>query len=194
MSTSSKNTWLYQTLSVIWRTSAVIVVCFAVLLTAIRLALPHTNEVNKYVSNFLSQQLNADISITEIEGYWAGSGPRLSLHKVALRPLKETNNTSQSIEFTLENIYVEIDMLASLLSWDIVTDKFELQGLALDLDISRAASSPNQNDPISALQAADTDPNLPQLLKDILLHRLEYFSVIDSHVDLKFDKFSVLKA
>ena len=90
MSTSSKNTWLYQTLSVIWRTSAVIVVCFAVLLTAIRLALPHTNEVNKYVSNFLSQQLNADISITEIEGYWAGSGPRLSLHKVALRPLKET--------------------------------------------------------------------------------------------------------
>ena len=188
MSTSSKNTWLYQTLSVIWRTSAVIVVCFAVLLTAIRLALPHTNEVNKYVSNFLSQQLNADISITEIEGYWAGSGPRLSLHKVALRPLKETNNTSQSIEFTLENIYVEIDMLASLLSWDIVTDKFELQGLALDLDISRAASSPNQNDPISALQADDTDPNLPQLLKDILLHRLEYFSVIDSHVDLKFDK------
>ena len=186
MSTTSKNTWLSRSLSIIWRSSAVIVVCFAVLLTTIRLLLPHANEINTHVSTFLSEQLNADVSIAEIEGYWEGNGPHLSLHDVALRPLSSAEKSTQTIEFTLENIYVEVDLVASLFRWDIVTDKFELQGLALDLDVSQTESSTDPEDTPTAIET-DTTQNLPQLLKDILLNRLEYFSVIDSHVVLQLD-------
>lgn len=186
MSKTSKNTWLSQSLSIIWRTCAVIIVCFAVLLTTIRLVLPHANEINIHVANLLSEQLNATVTITEIEGYWDGNGPHISLHDVALRPLKSTKNATQTIEFTLENIYVELDLIASLMSWDIVTDKFELQGLALELDLRHAAPSILLSEDLSSSQP-DTPQNLAQLLKDILLNRLEYFSVINSHVDLQFD-------
>ena len=175
MSKSSGNTWITTSLSILWRSATILLVCVAVLITAVRLSLPHANQINAYVTQYLSQQLNAHIGIGKIDGYWEGSGPHLTLHEVKLTPNDTLDSQAQGIAFDLNNIYVEVDLMASLLQWGLVTEKFELQGLQLDLDLNKAKRS----EPESA------SGNLPDLLQDILLNKLEYFSVVASTVNIK---------
>lgn len=175
MSKSSGNTWITSSLSILWRSATILLVCVAVLLTAIRLSLPHADHINQHVSQYLAQQLNAQVEIGQIAGYWEGNGPHLTLRKVTLAPNATAESQAQGIEFELNNIYVEMDLFASLLQWGLVTEKFELQGLQLDLDLHKAQP------PESSNNARD----LPDLLQDILLNKLEYFSVVDSTVNIK---------
>ena len=175
MSKPSGNTWITTSLSILWRSATILLVCAAVLITAIRLSLPHTNHINAHVTQYLSQQLNAHIVIGKIDGYWEGNGPHLTLHQVNLTPNSTADSQAQGVEFELNNIYVEVDLFASILQWSIVTEKFELQGLQLDLDLNKAQPTELEN----------TSSNLPDLLQDILLNKLEYFSVIESSINIK---------
>jgi uncharacterized protein (TIGR02099 family) len=175
MSKPSGNTWITTSLSILWRSATILLVCAAVLITAIRLSLPHTNHINAHVTQYLSQQLNAHIVIGKIDGYWEGNGPHLTLHQVNLTPNSTADSQAQGVEFELNNIYVEVDLFASILQWSIVTEKFELQGLQLDLDVNKAKPTDLEN----------TSSNLPDLLQDILLNKLEYFSVVESSINIK---------
>jgi len=175
MSKPSGSTWITTSLSILWRSATILLVCVAVLITAIRLSLPHANQINAHVTQYLSQQLNAQIVIGKIDGYWEGSGPHLTLHQVKLTPNSTADSQAQGIEFDLNNIYVEVDLLATLLQWGLVTEKFELQGLQLNLDLNKA----KRGEPESG------SGNLPDLLQDILLNKLEYFSVVSSTVNIK---------
>ena len=171
----SGNTWITTSLSILWRSATIFLVCVAVLITAIRLSLPHTDRINAHVTQYLSQQLNANIAIGKIDGYWEGNGPHLTLNQVQLTPNSSEDSQAQGIEFELSNIYVEVDLFASLLQGSLVTEKFELQELQLDLDLNQA----QQPEP------ANNASNLLDLLQDILLNKLEYFSVIESTINLK---------
>ncbi len=175
MNRTQHTTWITKSLSILWRSATLLLVILAVLITAIRLSLPHVNQAKAPIEEFLSQQLNANVVIGQIDGYWEGNGPHLTLHDVILDANLNVDSQAQGIEFQLANIYVELDLIASLLQWAVVTDKFELQGLALDVNPAL----------LSQTQPSDSAASLPELLQDLLLNKLEYFSIVDSTVTLQ---------
>lgn len=173
MSQVETNTILRRGVAILWQTVAIAVVFVAVLLSAMRLALPHIDKVNHNITEFLSQQLNAQVKIQEITGDWRQGGPSLSLAQLSV--VDDAQNT-----LSVEQLNIGIDVISSLQQMSLVTHDFDLSSAELILKKFKTAPNANNED-VSAL--------VP-LLEKVFIEQLTYFSIDDLNISLLTENYN----
>ena len=180
-------------MSSLWRFLAISLLVVAVFLSSVRIGLPHIDEANNYITTFLGQRLNADVSITSISAEWQQASPQLKLNQLVINA---TDGSATSV--SIDELYIDIDVLSSLLNLALVTNKFEVLGADININTEHdIAASPlysttekeNNAKVATNLSPPEDSEQSPTLfikaLKDLALNKLTYFSVIDSRVAIK---------
>lgn len=158
--------YLSWTLRKLWTLSAILLLTLAVLLSLLRLALPHMDDYKHWLESYISEQYGADLQIGSISAAWKGTGPAILLQDIALN-----NQLDSPIQLNIEETQIELDFWSSLLNRRIQSQRFNLNGLTLALDIPR-------------LEAGSGDYPVVGALKELFLEQLHRFSVNDSELFL----------
>lgn len=143
---------------------AITLVTVAVLISVLRYTLPHLDQQKHRVEQFLADQYGIDLSIGQISAGWHGIGPSLVLQDVQLR-----QNAASPLDLSVQTTQIEIDFWASVLAGQIQSTRFELDGLALRINLAQ-------------LQQGESDYPVVDALQRLFLEQLQRFSVTDSHI------------
>jgi uncharacterized protein YhdP len=150
-----------------WLLLAVLLVLFALLLSAARYALPHI-EHNKYLlEDYINEQYGVNLSIDTIHAVWERSGPSIVLNSVSL-----AKDDASPVELNIRQIYVELDFWQSLRQQLISSPRFELRGLHLDIDADRVAGGSKNKFPVI------------NALERLFLEQLQSFSLEEGKISL----------
>ena len=171
MSESHTSHFLRKSIAFIWQSFALCVVLVAVLLSAIRISLPHVDSINSHLSTHLSKRLNAEVSIEQIQGNWGQQGPTLELINLAIYDSSDNG-------LKVEQLTISVDVFESLTQMNLITHEFALRNAALRLLPQPTADSQSTNDDVAAL--------VP-LLKTLFIEQLTYFSIDDLKIELLAD-------
>ncbi|NKX20768.1 TIGR02099 family protein [Alteromonadaceae bacterium A_SAG2] len=150
-----------------WLLLAVLLVLFALVLSAARYALPHI-EHNKYLlENYINEQYGVNLSIQSVHAVWQRNGPSIVLNSVSL-----AKNDASPVALDIRQIYVELDFWQSLRHQLISSRRFELRGLKLDIDADRLSGGGKNNFPVV------------NALERLFLEQLQSFSLEDGVVSI----------
>ncbi|UTP73357.1 TIGR02099 family protein [Alteromonas sp. LMIT006] len=161
MSESNTSHFLRKSIAFMWQSFALCVVLVAVLLSAIRLSLPHVDSINFQLSQHLSERLNAQVTIEQLKGSWDNQGPTLEL--VNLSILDNSQNA-----FMVEHLTISVDVFESFAQMTLITHEFALRNAAVTLLPQPIQDQTTSNDDVAAL--------VP-LLKTLFIEQLTYFSI-----------------
>ncbi|MFQ3248467.1 MAG: hypothetical protein ACI9O6_000269 [Glaciecola sp.] len=150
----------------LWTLVAITLVVFALLMSLLRYSLPLLNDKKEFFEEYASIEYGVDLKIESISASWQGVGPALVLEGVTLE-----QSDRSPIELNISNIYVEIDFWDSLLTQQISSKNFSLDGLLLDVDLQRIQSSNNDYPILDALEG-------------LFLEQLQSFSLVNSEVTI----------
>ncbi|WP_137165605.1 YhdP family protein [Salinimonas lutimaris] len=145
----------------LWMTLAVLLVLFAVLLSAIRYALPQLDEHTQQLEEYVLEHYGLELTIGELKADWQKAGPSLVLDNVTLN-----QNDASPLALHIDNIDIELDFWRSLAQRQLSSNRFNLSGFNLVLDTTR-------------LQGGEGDNDFPvvKALKNLFLEQLEQFAL-----------------
>lgn len=170
MSSRNGKNWQYYTALVmgkLWATVAVVLVALAVSISVVRYSLPYMDEQKHHLEQWLLAEYGADLKIGYISAIWKGSGPAIVLKDVVL-----AKNENSPIALSVDETHIEIDFWNSLRAQQVLSQRFNLIGMKLDVDLPRIE---NSGDDFPILDAMQT----------LFLEQLQRFSVTSSEVLLK---------
>ncbi|MFT5712680.1 MAG: hypothetical protein ACI9DQ_001087, partial [Glaciecola sp.] len=152
--------------SKIWTLIAITLVVFALLMSLLRYSLPLLNDKKQIFQDYVQTEYGVGLQIASISASWQGSGPALVLEGVTLE-----RSDNSPIQLDIQNIYVEIDFWDSLLTRQVSSKSFSLDGLSLDIDLQQIQSSNNDFPILDALEV-------------LFLEQLQAFSLVNSEVSI----------
>jgi len=150
----------------LWTVIAVTLVVFALLMSLLRYSLPYLNEKKHLLEDYAMTHYGVNLAIDRIDAQWQGSGPALVLHDVKL-----TQDTRSPIELSIENINVKIKFWDSVLTGQLRSQNFDLEGLNLNVNVQQIETSNNSFPIVDALE-------------NLFLEQLQLFSITNSTVSI----------
>ncbi|MBC6986193.1 YhdP family protein [Alteromonas sp. BZK5] len=150
-----------------WLLLAVLLVLFALVLSAARYALPHIEHNKHLLENYINEQYGVNLSIQSVHAVWQRNGPSIVLNSVSL-----AKNDASPVALDIRQIYVELDFWQSLRHQLISSTRFELRGLKLDIDADRLSGGDKNNFPVV------------NALERLFLEQLQSFSLEDGVVSV----------
>ncbi|MFT5543193.1 MAG: hypothetical protein ACI97K_002914 [Glaciecola sp.] len=150
----------------LWTLIAITLVVFALLMSLLRYSLPLLNDKKHFFEDYVQQEYGVGLKIESIYASWQGFGPALVLDGVTLE-----QSDKSPIELNIQSIYIEVDFWDSLLTRQISSKIFSLDGLLLDIDLQQIRSSNNDFPILSALEG-------------LFLEQLQTFSLVNSAVTI----------
>ncbi|MBF7073708.1 TIGR02099 family protein [Glaciecola sp. MH2013] len=147
----------------LWTVVAITLVVFALLMSLLRYSLPLLNDKKDVLEDFARSEYGVGLKIESIAASWQGVGPAIVLNNVTL---EQSDNSP--ISLNIKSVYIEIDFWDSLLTQQISSKNFSLDGLLADLDLQRVQGDTNTDFPI--LDA----------LEGLFLEQLQSFSLVNS--------------
>ena len=150
-----------------WLLIAVLLVLFALVLSAARYALPHIEHNKHLLENYINEQYGVNLSIKSVHAVWQRSGPSIVLNSVSL-----AKSDASPVALDIRQIYVELDFWESLRHQLISSNRFELRGLKLDIDADRLSGDGKNNFPVV------------KALERLFLEQLQSFSLEDGVVSV----------
>ncbi|MEE3029565.1 MAG: YhdP family protein [Pseudomonadota bacterium] len=150
-----------------WLLLAVLLVLFALVLSAARYALPHIEHNKHLLENYINEQYGVNLSIQSVHAVWQRNGPSIVLNSVSL-----AKNDASPVALDIRQIYVELDFWESLRHQLISSTRFELRGLKLDIDADRLSGGDKNNFPVV------------NALERMFLEQLQSFSLEDGVVSV----------
>ena len=150
-----------------WLLLAVLLVLFALVLSAARYALPHIEHNKHLLENYINEQYGVNLSIQSVHAVWQRNGPSIVLNSVSL-----AKNDASPVALDIRQIYVELDFWESLRHQLISSTRFELRGLKLDIDADRLSGGDKNNFPVV------------NALERLFLEQLQSFSLEDGVVSV----------
>ncbi|MBT3135435.1 TIGR02099 family protein [Alteromonas sp. ALT199] len=150
-----------------WLLLAVLLVLFALVLSAARYALPHIEHNKHLLENYINEQYGVNLSIKSVHAVWQRSGPSIVLNSVSL-----AKDDASPVALDIRQIYVELDFWQSLRHRLISSNRFELRGFDLDIDAARLSSGGKNNFPVV------------DALERLFLEQLQSFSLEDGVVSV----------
>ena len=160
------NRWLKH----LYKLLAILLVIFAVSISALRLFLPYAHNYSQNVEDYINTRYNSNISIGSLSMGWRESGPTLITQQVELLSRHDSKIYIGSLE-------VEVDFWRSIRSGQLVTTDFVISGAKLEFEQTALV---NSTDNIAANESDNND--LIDSLSTILLDQISRFSIRDSHV------------
>ena len=152
-----------------WLLLAVLLVLFALILSAARYALPHIEHNKHLLENYINEQYGVSLSIESVHAVWQRNGPSIVLNSVSL-----AKDDASPVALDIRQIYVELDFWESLRLRLISSTRFELRGMNVDIDADRLSDSGKNTFPVI------------NALERLFLEQLQSFSLEDGKVTLSF--------
>ncbi|MDO6566705.1 YhdP family protein [Alteromonas sp. 1_MG-2023] len=151
----------------IWLLLAILLVLFALLISAARYALPHIEHNKHLLEDYINQRYGVNLTIKSVHAVWQRSGPSIVLNSVSM-----TQNDASPVGLNIRQVYVELDFWQSITQRMISSTRFELRGLKLDVDADRFERAGDGNFPVV------------DALKNLFLEQLQSFSLEEGEVIL----------
>ena len=150
-----------------WLLLAVLLVLFALVLSAARYALPHIEHNKHLLENYINEQYGVNLTIDSVHAVWQRNGPSIVLNSVSL-----AKDDASPVSLDIRQIYVELDFWQSLRLQLVSSTRFELRGLHLDIDVDRLSGDGKNDFPVV------------NALERLFLEQLQSFSLEDGMVAL----------
>ncbi|GAB5381715.1 MAG: YhdP family protein [Aliiglaciecola sp.] len=150
----------------LWTLAAVLLVIFAVSISVLRFSLPYMDKQKDRVQNWLGSQYGVELQIGELNASWSENGPSLVLKDVFLK-----QDEQSPIGLEINETHIEIDFWNSIIARQFQSQRFELDGLALSVNLAR-------------IQTAESEFPIVEALENLFLEQLHRFSVRNSVVDV----------
>ncbi|TRX52793.1 YhdP family protein [Thalassomonas sp. M1454] len=160
------NTWLSR----LYKTLAILLVVFAVLLSAARILLPYADNYKEDVEEYINSAYEGDIEIGELSAGWRNFGPTLVVRDVVL-------SNSSSLNISVEEVNLGLDFWGSVQAQKVKAKNLTLVGALINLDQSQLTAG-------SQTQSTQTAEDL-DIISDLLLQQIKRFSVLDSKIIIK---------
>lgn len=151
----------------IWMSAAILLVTLAVLISLVRYSLPYMDSQKHHLEQLLKEKYNSDIKIGYISAIWKGKGPAIVLKDVVL-----SKDDDSPLSFSIDETQIELDFWASVQQQQIQSQRFNLIGMQLEVDLPRIEGGGEQFPILDALQT-------------LFLEQLARFSVSNSEVLLR---------
>lgn len=157
--------WLWRSLLY---TLAIVLVLFALLLSALRYLLPQMPDVTKQVEQFLATNYALDVQLAQISADWTRSGPELILHDFVL-----LTDASKATRIDIAETRMVIDFWASARALNVQIEQIQLTGMRVHYDLRDSYGD-----------SAGGSWKLPTKLGDLLLGQLDNIEVRESVLEL----------
>lgn len=155
----------------LWTLFAIALVLLALIMSLLRYSLPFLNDNKEYLENYISREYSIELAIGELFASWQNDGPAIVLRNVSIK-----NGDQSPLVLNIEEVFLEIDFWASIVSGKVQSNKVSLNELALDIDLTRMKTA-NSDFPIS-------DFPIIAALENIFLEQLSNFEVSNSRLSL----------
>ena len=156
------NRWLNR----VYKSAAILLVLFAVVLSAFRLFLPYAHHYKASLESYINDTYQANISIETISMGWQKFGPTLVANNVVLLD-------TQSTKLTIRKLDIRVNFWESIASQKLVAQHLTLDGFDVALDQTQTTKQ-------AALR--DNEQALIDNINDLFLTQLERFSLRNSEV------------
>ena len=159
------NRWLNK----VYKTVAILLVIFAVLISALRLFLPYAHHYKQNVQNFINRSNESQIIIGELGMGWEKLGPTLVVKRVQLLQTKST-------DIYIDQIDVHLDFWQSLLTLSVITQNVTLEGAEVLVKTTDMSAELDEN-----------EKTLTERISDIFLDHISRFTLLNSKVIFETD-------
>lgn len=150
----------------LWTVIAVLLVLFALLISAIRYSLPLANNYKPQIEDYVASQYGIQLKIGDISAEWRASGPEILLSDVELR-----QNQESYIRLDVDTMALAIDFWPTLFNAKLQSTGVALNDVHLHINID---DTPEKS----------TDLPIVNVLESVFLEQLENFSVTQSKVSI----------
>lgn len=163
---------MQRTFGFIYRTVlysiAIVLVLFALFISALRYLLPQLPDVTDQVENILNERFRIETSLGSISADWGRNGPELVLHQLGVRPVAD-----KATRVDVEQARILINFWESAGSLSLQYDQVQLNHLVLHYDMRDAE-----------LDGSTSGVVLSDNLTNLLLNQLDHIEVTDSTIEL----------
>ena len=160
------NIWLSR----LYKTLAVLLVLFAVLLSCARIFLPYAHTYKQDLENYINEIYQGNLEIGVLSAGWRNWGPTLVVKDVKL-------TDSEAVQVTVEEINIGFDFWGSVKNRKVKINNFTLAGSHAVIDQNLLESAIEEED-------AETQNDL-EGVSNLLLNQIKRFSVVDGRITIK---------
>jgi len=157
------NRWLNR----LYKSIAILLVLFAVLISALRLFLPYAQNYRQDLQDYINTQYKHQVIIGSLNMGWSKQGPSLVTENVSLYD-------SDTTDIFIEKIAVSFDFWQSLSQRRLITKDFTLSGAIVLLD--------------SLGDSPDSDEFAMEQITELFFERIGQFTLLNSQLIIKSDK------
>ncbi|MBV7315311.1 YhdP family protein [Shewanella sp. NIFS-20-20] len=148
-----------------WKSLAVLLVVFALMVSLVRSLLPQVDHVRQQLVQLLEQEFQLQVELEGINADWQAYGPELRLNQLLV-----PQQADLPISLAVDSVQIKLDFWQSLLHLEPQIQDVKFSGVTLGLDLEQLAlSEPQKN--IDWLYA-------------LLLGQLQRYSITDLQLDL----------
>jgi len=166
---SVTNSWLNR----LYKILAILLVLFAVLISALRLFLPYAHHYHQDYQDYINNKYQSNIIIGSLSMGWQKQGPTLIAENVSLLQ-------TDSAEVFIKAIDIKVDFWRSLLEWRIISHDLTLSGakILFDSNIDNVLNQAISDDGDSV----QSEASLLKNFADLLLQHISQFSLENSQI------------
>lgn len=147
--------------------------------TALRVGLPQLNRIQPHIESWISRGTGIHVSIGEVSGFWRNTHPSVSLKEV-----KVTIPDNVDIQFQVDNLELEFDLLETVRQGQLVLADMVMNKMLLDVhQVDLTANS--SDDSTQDAKADQRTKKFVEKLDNLLLSQLDRFSLADSQIIYK---------
>ena len=153
----------------LWSCAAILLVLVAVAISVVRYSLPYMDGQKHRLEQWIEGQYGVEINIGNITAQWKGAGPA-----IVLEDLQLVQNAQSPLSLDIKKTVIDLDFWGSILARQIRSQRFDLNGLNVKMDLT-------------LMQKEGSDFPVVSALKQLFLEQLQSFSVSDSQFEIITD-------
>ncbi|MDN3617781.1 YhdP family protein [Vibrio gallaecicus] len=159
-----------------------VLVMLAIAVTTLRVALPNLNKYQSDIESWVNQNSGFEFSIQDVSGFWRNTHP-----SIAIQGVKAIFPQSENLQFSVERVEVEFDLIQSVLLMQPVVTDLIMNEMAVDVRSLDILGTKSKNDSLEVAQESlDSDESskskMIKELDNFLLKTLVDFTVKDSSI------------
>lgn len=169
---STSNRWLNR----LYKTVAILLVLFAVFISAFRLFLPYLHHYKLPLQNYLNDISQANIALGTLSMTWQRSGPILIIGDVQVL---ETESASVFIK----QLEMQIDFWATISEQNLISKNLIISGATVNLSEKLWLGKKDKGS--SSKTKIDNEVDDIEIITDLFLNRIKRFSIRESQITVR---------
>ena len=172
---------LSYSLRKLWQIVAVLLVTLAVVISLLRVTLPHAHGYKQHIVDWVATEYSANIEIGSLSAGWAKFGPA-----IIVKDVQFTLPEQSDVDLSIGETRVELNFWKSVAERRFQARSFVLDGVALSIKdsllLNLQGTVPANPQPIEENEAGE---KVASALADVFLKQLRKFSLVNSYIQVE---------